>query len=84
MLKKIAAVGLSAVLALSPLAALAQTDQSAPAAGAPAAGAPAADNTMAPKKKTHHTKKHMSSKSHKMKAPAEAPAGGAAPAANPQ
>ena len=89
MLKKIAAAGLSAALALSPLAALAQasTDQTtAPAAGAsaPAAGA---ENMMAPKKTTHH-RAHTAKKSNKaMKTPAEsaAPAaGGAAPAANPQ
>ena len=46
MFKKIAALGFSAALALSPLAALAQTDQST----APAAGAAAAGSDMAPEK----------------------------------
>ena len=40
MLKKIAAIGLSAALVLSPLAALAQTDAAAPAAPAAGAAAP--------------------------------------------
>ena len=79
MLKTIAALGLSAALALSPLAALAQaaTDTTTPAAGAPAAGT---EKPMKPKKATHH---HMAKKPHKAK-PMEAPAGGAAPAATPQ
>ena len=86
MFKSIAALSLSAALALSPLAALAQTDQNAaPPAGAPAAGTESAAPET-PMKSKHHTshKKHMSKmKSHKM-VPAstgEAPAGGAAPAA---
>jgi hypothetical protein len=37
MLNRFAAIGLGAVVALTPLAALAQTDQAAPAAGAPSA-----------------------------------------------
>ena len=82
MLKKIAAIGVSAALAFAPLAALAQTDQAAPAPRRWRL-------TRAPwpkpmKKKTHH---HMSSsKMKKPMAPASstAPAGGAAPAANPQ
>ncbi len=82
MLKKVAAIGLIAALALSPLVALAQTDQAAPAAGAPAAAAPA-DNSMpakAPmksKSKKHHTstKKHTAKKKPMAApaAPAEAP-----------
>ena len=78
MLKKIAALGLSAALALSPLAALAQTDQSA------APGAAAGENTMPakPMKSKHHSKKHMSKKSKSM-APAE-PAAPAAPAEAPK
>ena len=65
MLKKIAAFGLSAALVLSPLAAFAQTDTTAPAA--PAAGAE--PDTMAKPMKAkpkHHAKKHTSKK---MKAP---------------
>ena len=51
MLKKFAAAGLCAALALSPLAALAQADTTTPAA--PAAGAASTDTgTMAPKKTT--------------------------------
>ncbi len=68
MLKKFAAIGVSAAIAFAPLAALAQTDTTAPAA-APAAGA----DTMAKKpmhKKPMH-KKHMSKKMEP--APAEAP-----------
>ena len=45
MLKKVAAIGLSAALALSPLAAFAQTNQNA-APAAPAAAAPAASDAM--------------------------------------
>ena len=80
MLKKFAAIGVSAAIAFAPIAALAQTDQAAPGA-APAAtdqGSMAAK----PKKKTHHMSK---SKMKKPMAPASssAPAGGA-PAANPQ
>ena len=71
MLKKFAAIGLSAAIALLPLAALAQTDQAAPAA-------PMADkDTMAKKPmKKHMSKKHMSKKMKKStepEAPAEAP-----------
>ncbi len=83
MLKKLAAIGVSAAIAFAPLAALAQTDQAAPGA-APAAGDQGA---MAPKPKHHMTHHHMSSsKMKKPMAPASssAPAGGAAPAANPQ
>jgi hypothetical protein len=40
MVTKLAAIGLTAVIALSPLAALAQTDQAAPAGGASSATAP--------------------------------------------
>src|SRR5271165_335078 len=84
MLKKFAAIGLSAALALSPLAALAQTDQNAaPAAGAPAAAAPADASAKAPMK-SHKAKSHKT-KSHKAKkSAAPAAATPAAPAANPQ
>jgi hypothetical protein len=79
MLKKLAAIGVSAAIAFAPLAALAQTDQPAPGA------APAATDQAAPakpmKKKPMHKKKMSSKKP--MAAPAAAPAGGAAPA-NPQ
>jgi hypothetical protein len=79
MFKKISAFGLSAALVLSPLAALAQTDTTAPAA--PAAGASTDTGTMAKpmKKPAHHPKKHTASK----KKPAE-PAEPAAPAEAPK
>ena len=62
MLKKIAAIGLGAALALSPLAALAQTDQTtAPAAGAaPAEGATPEKAPM--KHHAKHKSKHMAKK----------------------
>jgi hypothetical protein len=73
MFKKIAAFGLSAALVLSPLAALAQTDTTAPAA--PAAGA--APDTGAMAKPAHHPTKHMAKKKPAEPmtpaAPAEAP-----------
>ena len=53
MLKKVAAIGLIAALALSPLAALAQTDTAAPAAAAPADTSMKAKAPM--KHKTHKT-----------------------------
>ena len=70
MLKTLTAIGISAAIAFAPLAAIAQTDTTAPAAGAPAATdsmAPAKDsmNSMKP----HHAK-HKKSAS-KMKKPAE-------------
>ena len=77
MLKKLAAIGVSAAIAFAPLAALAQTDQAAP--GAAPAGSEAKPMAAKPKKKTHH---HMSS-SKMAPASSAAPAGGA-PAANPQ
>jgi hypothetical protein len=86
MLKKIAAIGVSVAIAFSPLAALAQTDQAAPAPGAAPAAGDQGSMATPMKKKTHH---HMSSsKMKKPMAPSSAPAGGApaggAPAANPQ
>jgi hypothetical protein len=78
MLKKLAAIGVSAAIAFAPLAALAQSDQTAP-------GAAPTDQSAMPakpmKKKPMHKKKMSSKKP--MAAPAAAPAGGAAPA-NPQ
>jgi hypothetical protein len=78
MFKKFAAFGLSAALVLSPLAAFAQADTTAPAA--PAAGA--APDTMAKpmKAKPHHMKKHPK----KMKKPMAEPAAPAAPAEAPK
>jgi len=71
MLKKIAAIGVSAAIAFAPLAAIAQTDQAAPGAAPAASEAkPMAAKPM--KKKPHHMKKPM------------APAPSTAPAANPQ
>ena len=74
MQKKFAAIGLSAALVLSPLAALAQNDQTAPAAAAAASDTMSKD---AMKKPMKH-KKHMSKKMKKPMeqtptAPAEAP-----------
>ena len=74
MLKKFAAIGLSAAIALSPLAAFAQTDQAAPAAGAPAAAAPADQGAAAKPMKSHKMKSHKSMKKHKKSTePAAAP-----------
>ena len=74
MLKTLTAIGISAAIAFAPLAALAQTDTTAPAAGAAAATdamAPAKDSMKKPMKK--HTK-HMSKMKKPMEeAPAEAP-----------
>lgn len=79
MRKTLTAIGISAAIALAPLAAIAQTDTTAPAAGA----APAATDNMAPAKdsmkKTTKHKKHMAKKK-----PAEGTMAPAAPAANPQ
>jgi len=84
MLKKIAAIGLGAALVLSPLAAFAQTDTTAPATGAaPAAGTDTGAAATPMKKKTHHSKKHMA-KSKKSMAPAAEGGPAPAPAANPQ
>jgi hypothetical protein len=76
MLKKLAAIGVSAAIAFAPLAALAQTDQAAPAPGAAPAATDQGAMAPKPKKKAHHAKKK----------PAAAPASSAAPApaANPQ
>ncbi|HEY1780530.1 MAG TPA: hypothetical protein VGG79_08880 [Roseiarcus sp.] len=81
--KTLAAIGISAAIALAPLAALAQTDTTTPAAGA----APAATDNMAPAKdsmkahKKHMAKKHMAKK---MKKPAEGAMAPAAPADAPK
>ena len=64
MLKKIAAIGVSVAIAFAPLAALAQTDQAAPAPGAAPAAGDQGSMAAPMKKKTHH---HMSSS--KMKKP---------------
>jgi hypothetical protein len=80
MLKKIAAIGVSAAIAFAPLAALAQTDQAAPGA-APAATDQGSMAAKPAKKKTHHMGK--SKKKPMAPASSSAPAGGA-PAANPQ
>ena len=79
MLKKIAAFGLSAALVLSPLAAFAQADTTAPAA--PGAAAPAPDAGMAKPMKAKSTKHHKKHMSKKMKKPAADST--AAPAAAP-
>jgi hypothetical protein len=82
MIKTLTAIGISAAIALAPLAAIAQTDTTAPAAGAPAASdtaAPADSMKKAPKK--HMAKKHMAKK---MKKPAADDAAPAAPAEAPK
>ena len=68
MQKTLAAIGISAAIAFAPLAALAQTDTTAPAAGA----APAATDNMAPAKDSmKKTKKHKKHMAKKAKKPAE-------------
>src|SRR5579871_838546 len=82
MLKTFAALGISAAIALAPLAAFAQTDTTAPAAGA--AAAPAASDAMAPAKdsmkKAKKAKKTASKKAKKAGDAMMAPAAPAAPA----
>jgi hypothetical protein len=73
MLKKFAAIGLGAAIALAPLAALAQND--ATAAPAASDAKPMAEKPM--KKSTHKAKHHASSK--KMKKPTEPAAPAEAP-----
>ncbi len=67
MFKKIAAIGLGAALALSPLAALAQTDQTT-APAAPAAGAAPAEGATPEKAPMKHHAKHKSKHMAKKKA----------------
>jgi hypothetical protein len=75
MLKTLAALGISTAIVFAPLAAFAQNDATAPAAGAASA---ATDKMMAPAKdtmkKANKSKKHMTSKMKK-------PAGDMTPAA---
>ena len=78
MLKKFAAIGVSAAIAFAPLAALAQTDQAAPGA-APASATDQGAMAPKPMKKKPH---HMSSS--KMKKPMEKPMAAPAAAANSQ
>ncbi len=75
MLKKIAAIGVSAAIAFAPLAAIAQTDQAAPGA-APAASEAKPMAAKPVKKKTHKKKPTAPASSTAPAAPA--------PAANPQ
>jgi hypothetical protein len=81
MLKTLTAIGISVAIVFAPLAAIAQTDTTAPAG---AAAAPAATDNMAPAKdsmkKSAKHKKHMAKK---MKKPAE-DAAPAAPAEAPK
>jgi hypothetical protein len=75
MLKTLTAIGISAAIAFAPLAAIAQTDTTAPAAGAPAATdtmAPAKDSAMKPKH-AKHKKSASKMKKPAEEAPAEAP-----------
>jgi hypothetical protein len=78
MLKTLTAIGISAAIAFAPLAALAQTDTTAPAGAAPAAPDTMSKDAM---KKPMKAKKHMAKKAKK---PAEGTMAPAAPAANPQ
>jgi hypothetical protein len=74
MLKTLTAIGISAAIVFAPLAAIAQTDTTAPAGAAPAATdsmAPAKDSM----KKSAKHKKHMT----KMKKPADDAAPAEAP-----
>jgi hypothetical protein len=77
MMKTLTAIGISAAIVFAPLAAIAQTDTTAPAG---AAAAPAATDNMAPAKdsmkKSAKHKKHMAKK---MKKPAEDAAPAEAP-----
>jgi hypothetical protein len=86
MFKTIAAIGLSAALALSPLAALAQTNTT-PAEGQPAAPGTEAGPAPAKPMAKHHKKHTAKKSSHKMKkstAPAAESSAPAAPAGQPQ
>ena len=77
MMKTLTAIGISAAIVFAPLAAIAQTDTTAPAAGAPAA----TDN-MAPAKPAKAHKKHMAKKAKKhMAKKVKKPAEDATPAA---
>jgi hypothetical protein len=76
MLKTLTAIGISAAIVFAPLAAIAQTDTTAPAAGAPAA-----TDSMAPAKPAKAHKKHMAKK---VKKPAADDATPAAPAEAPK
>jgi hypothetical protein len=77
MLKTLTAIGISAAIAFAPLAAIAQTDTTAPAAGAPAA-----TDSMAPAKDS--MKSHKAHKAHKSSAKMKKPADDAAPAEAPK
>jgi hypothetical protein len=70
MLKTLTAIGISAAIVFAPLAAIAQTDTTAPAGGA----APAATDKMAPAKPAKAHKKHMAKKAKKPAAEESAPA----------
>ena len=63
MQKTLAAIGISAAIAFAPLAALAQTNTTTPAAGA----APAATNSIARPNSMKSTKKHTAKKHHMAK-----------------
>jgi hypothetical protein len=81
MLKTLTAIGISAAIVFAPLAAIAQTDTTAPAGAAPAAS-----DAMAPAKDSMKSKKHMAKKhmAKKMKKPAADDATPAAPADAPK
>jgi len=81
MMKTLTAIGISAAIVFAPLAAIAQTDTTAPAGAAPAAS-----DAMAPAKDSMKSKKHMAKKhmAKKMKKPAADDATPAAPAEAPK
>ena len=82
MLKKLAALGLTAAIAFAPLSVRAQN--AAPDAAAATPDAAAADTPKPMKKMKHHSAKHMMKKHKKMKMKAkeEAPSSDATPAAD--
>ena len=77
MMKKFAALGLTAALAFAPMVVVAHADDAAPAAPMADTAAPGAEKPM----KMHKMKHHMMKKSHKkMMKKMDAPASDAAPA----
>jgi hypothetical protein len=83
MVNKFAAIGLGALIALSPLAAVAQTDQAAP--GAAGAAAPAAKTGTHRAMTQHKSRQRSRASAHHMHKMSKKPAASSAPpAANPQ
>jgi hypothetical protein len=87
MIKKIAALGLTAALVFAPVAAFAQQDATPAPAPTGDAAAPATDAKPVKAKHhmaKHHTAKHHTAKHHAKKKADAAPAGDAAPADAPK